>query len=418
MSSQSVKIVLEGIDEATPTFEKVSQSLKETGSQTQKVSSVFSKIFGQIGADELADYATQFGNISGQMKDLGEAGTKGGIGMLAAKAGIVAAVGAATFSVGKMIGDWVMETENWRLKMQEAFNELAKGEERVRAGLTKQFGIKLQIAMLAETEAQKQKELAEIEAKLTRDITMQQGFLELRKKALDDAVASDYFGLNAENVELEKQSLKAEQEKLDLLKQQRDEVRDIQNVSADEQLLLDRQQAEKDRKKAADEAKKAEQEAYAEFKQAVGEARRELEQKEARDKAFIDNLKATNMELTLGKRAADEFRASLSGVSEEVIAAGREMTIQNELLAAQAELAKEQAAEDKERRKALAEPTPQLTAVQSRMLTRAATGGGDRVAKATEKTAELTEKIERLQQELLAEQRKRPPAAELAIMEG
>jgi hypothetical protein len=418
MSSQSIKFILEGVDEATPTFEKVSGALKETGSQSQKVSGVFAKIFGQVGLDELADYASQFGNISGQMKDLGEAGTKGGLGMLAAKAGIVAAVGAATFSVGKMIGDWIWETEAWRLKMQDAFNELTKGEERVRAGLTKQFNLKLQIAMLAESEAQKQAELAQIESQLTRDITMQQGFLDLRKKALDDAAASNYFGLNAENVELEKQALKAEQEKLDLLKQQRDEVRDIQNVSADEQLLLDRQQAEKDRKKAADEAKKAEQEAYAEFKRAVEDARCELEQKEARDKTFLDNLKATNIELTEGKRAADEFRASLAGVSAEVINAGREMQIQNELLEAQAELAKEQAAEDKERRKALAEPTSPLAAVQSRMLTRASTGGGDRVAKATEKTAELTEKIEKLQQELLTEQRKRPPVAELAIAGG
>jgi hypothetical protein len=107
----------------------------------------------------------------------------------------------------------------------------------------------------------------------------------------------------------------------------------------------------------------------------------------------------------------------MDGISEEVILQGRELSIQNELLENQKKLADEQKKKDEERQKAFAQPTAPLQAMQSRLLSRVSTGGGDRVAKATEKTAELTAEIERLQREQL-ELQKRRGVTELAIVEG
>ena len=405
--AESIQIILEGVDEASPAFETVAGEIAKTSSETKKLSGTFSKIFGSVGLDDLAGFSNEFGNIAGQMKDLGEAGQKGGAGMLIAKAGIVAAVGAAAFNIGRMFTDWAMETGKFKLQLEDALDAAKKGEEEVRANLQKQFDLKMQIINLAQTETQKKEELATLEQRLSRDIANQHEFISMRKKALDDAVASDYFGINANNVRLEQEALKAEQEKLATLQKQRDEIRDIQNVSADEQALIDRQKAQEEFRASVAAAQREADQAWSELSKQLEDEARAREDQAKRNKDYLNNLTAQNMELTKGKRAAEEYRAELAGISKETIEAGREIAIQNELLDAQAQLAEEQKKTEEERRKKLAEPAPNLTATQSRMLSRVATGGGDRVAKATEKTAEMTEKIEALQKELLAEQRKK-----------
>jgi hypothetical protein len=149
----------------------------------------------------------------------------------------------------------------------------------------------------------------------------------------------------------------------------------------------------------------------------VEETRQKMEDQSKKEGDYLAALQLRNEELTKGKRAADEMKASMDGISEEVILQGRELSIQNELLENQKKLADEQKKKDEERQKALAAPTAPLQAMQSRLLSRVSTGGGDRVAKATEKTAELTAEIERLQREQL-ELQKRRGVTELAIVEG
>ena len=73
--------------------------------------------------------------------------------------------------------------------------------------------------------------------------------------------------------------------------------------------------------------------------------------------------------------------------------------------------------QEQEAKKSPAINTPQLQAMQSRLLSRVSTGGGDRVAKASEKTAELTAEIEKLQREQLDLQKRRG-VLELATVEG
>jgi hypothetical protein len=415
--AESVEIILDGVDNASPAFTAVAGQMKKTADTGQKLSGVFGKIFESLGLSELQAYSGEFGNISGQMKELGDAGEKGGAGMMIAKAGIAAAVAAASFNIGKMIGEWVFETERWKQALKDALDEANKGEQQVREKLDKQFQLRLQIAQAAGNDDQKANELKTLQEQIQRDIQFQQDFVRMREQELAAAEAGNYFGMSQGDVDKAKADLENERKKLELLKEQNQEVQDIRNPSAEQQMLDARLKSNEEAKKAADEALAAEQRQFQEWSKNWDDKEKAQQDQKKRDDDYLNALKVQNEELTKGKRAAEELKAQQAGISEEVILQGRELSIQNDLLEAQKQLADEQKKKEEERQKAFAQPTAPLQAMQSRLLSRVSTGGGDRVAKATEKTAELTAEIERLQREHL-ELQKRRGVTELAIVEG
>jgi hypothetical protein len=415
--AESVEIILDGVDNASPAFTAVAGQMKKTADTGQKLSGVFSKIFGSLGLSDLQSFSGEFGNISGQMKELGDAGEKGGAGMMVAKAGIAAAVAAASFNVGKMIGDWVFETEKWKQALKDALDEANKGEEEVRKKLDKQFNLRLQLAEAASDPQQKESELKSLQDQVERDIAMQQGFLDMAQSQLANAEASNWFGMGEAEVERTKAAVENEKKKLETLKEQRDTVNEIRNPSAEQQALDARLKANEEAKKAEQERQQASKDAWSEFKKNMDEEAKAREDQIKKENDYLAALQLRNEELKNGKRAAEEMRASFAGISEEVILQGRELSIQNDLLEAQKQLAEEQKKKEEERQKAFSQPTAPLQAQQSRLLTRVATGGGDRVAKASEKTAELTERIEQLQRDQLDLQKRRG-VTELAVVEG
>ena len=415
--AESVEIILDGVDNASPAFTAVAGQMKKTADTGQKLSGVFGKIFESLGLSELQAYSGEFSNISGQMKELGDAGEKGGAGMMIAKAGIAAAVAAASFNIGKMIGEWVFETERWKQALKDALDEVNKGEQQVREKLDKQFQLRLQIAQAAGSDDQKASELKTLQEQIQRDIQFQQDFVRMREQELAAAEAGNYFGMSQGDVDKAKADLENERKKLELLKEQNQEVQDIRNPSAEQQMLDARLKSNEEAKKAADEALAAEQRQFQEWSKNWDDKEKAQQDQKKRDDDYLNALKVQNEELTKGKRAAEELKAQQAGISEEVILQGRELSIQNDLLETQKQLADEQKKKDEERQKAFAQPTAPLQAMQSRLLSRVSTGGGDRVAKATEKTAELTAEIERLQREQL-ELQKRRGVTELAIVEG
>tara|TARA_R110000868_G_scaffold290945_3_gene551167 strand:+ start:2502 stop:3752 length:1251 start_codon:yes stop_codon:yes gene_type:complete len=415
--AESVEIILDGVDNASPAFTAVAGEMKRTADTGQKLSGVFSKIFGSLGLGELQAFSGEFGNISGQMKELGDAGEKGGAGMMIAKAGIVAAVAAASFNVGKMIGDWALETEKWKQSLKDALDEANKGEQQVREKLDKQFQLRLKIAEAAGSDDQKAQELKTLQEQIQRDIKFQQDFVKMREQELASAEAGNYFGMTQGDVDKAKADLDNERKKLDLLKEQNQEVQDIRNPSAEQQMLDARVKSNEEAKKAADEALQSQQRQFQEWSKNWDDQKKAQEDLQKKEDDYLAALQIRNEELMNGKRAADEMKASMAGISEEVILQGRELSIQNDLLEAQKKLADEQKKKDEERQKAFAQPTAPLQAVQSRLLSRVSTGGGDRVAKASEKTAELTAEIEKLQREQL-ELQKRRGVTELAVVEG
>jgi hypothetical protein len=415
--AESVEIILDGVDNASPAFTAVAGQMKKTADTGQKLSGVFGKIFESLGLSELQAYSGEFSNISGQMKELGDAGEKGGAGMMIAKAGIAAAVAAASFNIGKMIGEWVFETERWKQALKDALDEVNKGEQQVREKLDKQFQLRLQIAQAAGSDDQKANELKTLQEQIKRDIQFQQDFVKMREQELASAEAGNYFGMTQGDVDKAKADLENERKKLELLKEQNQEVQDIRNPSAEQQMLDARVKSNEEAKKAADEALAAEQRQFQEWSKNWDDKEKAQQDQKKRDDDYLNALKVQNEELTKGKRAAEELKAQQAGISEEVILQGRELSIQNDLLETQKKLADEQKKKDEERQKAFAQPTAPLQAMQSRLLSRVSTGGGDRVAKATEKTAELTAEIERLQREQL-DLHKRRGVTELAIVEG
>ena len=417
MAAESVEIILDGVDNASPAFTAVAGQMKKTADTGQKLSGVFSKIFGSLGLDQLQAFSGEFGNISGQMKELGDAGEKGGAGMMVAKAGIAAAVAAAAFNIGEMIGNWVFETERWKQALKDALDEANKGEQQVREKLDKQFQLRLKIAETAPMEEQKQAELKTLQEQIQRDIQFQRDFLKMREQELATAEAGNYFGMTQGDVDKAKADLDNEKKKLELLQEQNQELQDIRNPSAEQQMLDARLKNNEEIKKANDEALAAEQRRFQEWSKNWDDQKKAQEDQLKKEDDYLAALQLRNEELTNGKRAADEMKASMAGISEEVILQGRELAIQNELLEAQQKLADEQKKKDEERQKAFAQTTAPLQAVQSRLLSRVSTGGGDRVAKASEKTAELTAEIEKLQREQL-ELQKRRGVLELAVVEG
>jgi hypothetical protein len=424
-SAMAIKQQIEALKQADQQIEqtgvemqKTGASFKDTSEASQKVSSTFSKAFGALGLSELQGFTDQMGSLSGQVKELEEAGKKGGDAFKGlAVAGMAVATAVAAFNIGKMIGEWVFETERWKQALKDALDEVNKGEQQVREKLDKQFQLRLQIAQAAGNEDQKASELKTLQEQIQRDIQFQQDFVRMREQELAAAEAGNYFGMSQGDVDKAKADLENERKKLDLLKEQNQEVQDIRNPSAEQQILDARVKSNEEAKEAAAEALSAEQRQFQEWSKNWDDQKKAQEDLRKKEDDYLAALQIRNEELMNGKRAADEMKASMAGISEEVILQGRELSIQNELLEAQKQLADEQKKKDEERQKAFAQPTAPLQAMQSRLLSRVSTGGGDRVAKATEKTAELTAEIERLQREQLDLQKRRG-VTELAIVEG
>ena len=200
---------------------------------------------------------------------------------------------------------------------------------------------------------------------------------------------------------------------------QRMELENLQATRAEAEERFRIEQEGRDEMRASIEAtRQAEADAYAELKKSIEDTQKAMKDQAKRDEDYLDNLRQRNIELTQGKEAAAEFAAAQRGVSEEAIAQGRAIADQNKALEEKAKLdAEMKKQQEQEAKKSPAINTPQLQAMQSRLLSRVSTGGGDRVAKASEKTAELTAEIEKLQREQL-ELQKRRGVLELATMEG
>lgn len=424
-SAMAIRQQIEGLKEAKAEWEASIQpiedtkkAIEETADSTIDTGGVFSKIFGALGLSELSAFAGKMGGLSKEVKKLKEEGDQLGSGFkAAAAAGIAIGTAVAAFNIGKMIGDWYFQTEKWKQSLKDALDEASRGEQRVRDDLDEQFKLRLQIAQAAGDEGQQQQELKTLQDKIKFDLENQRAMLQMAKAENEDANRRNSFGMNQGEVDRTAAIVDEEKKKLELFEKQLKTLKDINDPSVLQQQLNTRQQANEEAKKFDEERQRASDEAWADFKKKMDDEAAEREDQKKRDKDFLDEIKARNKELTEGKRAAEEFRASLKGITEETVLAGQAMEIENDLLAAQAELAKQQQEERKKQQEALAQPTAPLQAMQSRLLSRVSTGGGDRVAKASEKTAELTAEIEKLQREQL-ELQKRRGVVELATVEG
>ena len=416
---EALKQTKEQVQQTGVEIQKTGASFKDTSEASQKVSSTFSKAFGALGLGELAAFSSEIGGLSGQLKEMEEAGKKGGDAFKGlAVAGMAIAAVSASWKIGTLLADWYYQTEALNRKMQETLELMAQQAEFSNDKTRKQFQMQMDLANAALTEEQRQLELAEIAAEKKKKIKEAEAHLTRMQIDLEEALGNDVLGYGTEDNKISEDAVKLAEQELKLLREQQAEVnRAISGPTENEQKLEKRQRDKELQKEAADEALAAEQRQFQEWSKNWDDQKKAQEDQQKKEGDYLAALRLRNEELMNGKRAAEELKAQQAGISEEVILQGRELSIQNDLLEAQKKLADEQKKKDEERQKAFAQPTAPLQAVQSRLLSRVSTGGGDRVAKASEKTAELTAEIEKLQREQL-ELQKRRGVVDLAIFEG
>lgn len=146
--------------------------------------------------------------------------------------------------------------------------------------------------------------------------------------------------------------------------------------------------------------------AQTEYNNRLEDLQKSLKEQAQTDKEYLQNLKLKNIELTEGADAAEEFRAKLSGVSEEAIKQGRVLREENKKLEDEQNAKEGKKTKDQNQIKAADASVAQLQAFQSRLLTRSGMNPNDRLIKASEKTVELTARLEKGQQAQLAELKK------------
>ena len=408
MAAESVQIVLEGVDKASPAFVAVAGSMKRTADTGQKLSGVFGKIFGSLGLDQLQGYTGQFASLAGQLKELGDAGEKGGAGVMAAKAGIVAAVAAGTYQVGNMIADWIMQTEAWRERLKETFDEASKQADFLTKKRREQFDLAFETAKLG-TPEQRQAEMTALSQQVSKDTVSQASTL---KKAVADleAVQASRTGTRLddnsgyqEELEAATKLVEIETKRLTALQEQQQQIKDFYSLPSEaEQELQKRRDFLANEKEGNQQLKQLQMEIdrirdpkKAEREQVLAKAANEWQREMLTN---MLNIREKEEQKIKDQAAAyDELRQAMEDGREELEA---KLELEGKIAETQKQLADEQKKQDDELAKKLGTPAPQLQAMQSRLLSRSGQSNtAERQAKANEKVAELTEKIETLQRE-------------------
>jgi hypothetical protein len=540
MAAESVEIVLNGVDNATPVMDKVTQKLvdnenkyisklkeqlialeqgaeaaerfklSEMGFAEETINSAMA-LKQQIeaakeaasAAEELAKQTEKAAQAQQEMQSgpgFGESATEFANSL---GDGLNRARGIA--EAAKPIVEYITGSAGWQMKMNRLMEQ---HQQQVDFNLKKQkeqLDVQIQIANLQSDRVIREEMLKAAQAEIVVKLEAQQKLVEEMRKTQEEAANSFGGRVNAlaesvtgglynnnedqqivENIlteeekrlkalqeqknqldqqlEVENEQVKAARQKLELeqqrqaasktaeeeLNRMRAEIREMNNPGENERrrveemfnadgvteaqrmelenLRATRAEAEerfrieqegRDEMRASiEETRNAEAAAYAELKKSIEDTQKAMEDQAKRDEDYLNNLRQRNIELTQGTQAAQEFAAAQRGISEEAIEQGRAISEQNKELE---EKAKKEAELQKQANKPAVDKqisaTAPLQAMQSRLLSRVSTGGGDRVAKATEKTAELTAEIERLQREQLDLQKRRG-VTELAIVEG
>jgi hypothetical protein len=156
--SQSVDILIKAEDLATPVIKQSAKAvdgldatIKRTGETTKRSTDLLRALSSVLGG-------TQFGAIAGQLGEVTEKTSQfatSGVGALASRVGIIAAVGAVAVRVGAGIGSLVFETDKFTRSLARA-DEEAKRVNATQAKINaERFGeSKADISILGSSEAQ------------------------------------------------------------------------------------------------------------------------------------------------------------------------------------------------------------------------------------------------------------------------
>ena len=255
MSSEAVEVIISADDQASQKFAQVAanaeQSVKKIKDTTKATKSTaeFAGVLGNLlGGSELGQIASQIGQISEKTSQFSEVSTKGGMGALAFKAGLVAMAGALSYQVGSAIGNAIFGIDELNKKQEEAARKSQELADKALQSNQRVFSEQMQDIELIRDPERKQAAYEQLTNSLTSGLgSVEQSMASLQKEIkglstwqgwLNDARSDEleYLG----NLESERAAdLKQKQEELEkekakhaLLMQQRQAIAELTNERA------------------------------------------------------------------------------------------------------------------------------------------------------------------------------------------
>ena len=357
-------------------LKKLSQQGKMTSTALKDMASFLGPEF-QILGDRMDHITGALGDIKGAS--------------LAAKAGLAALVAVGAFEVGKMLGDFIFQTEQWKTKNEEAVKSIVDGLAFVGKQSQDRFNKEMQAIALASDAEQKRAEAFQLRNRITNQQTEASLDLIEQQKALNDALANDILGYGQEDNAIAQQGVAAAKERVAMLQQQRQAVEDLLDPTQSHiDLLIEQRTKEAEANKAraeAEQKRKAEQESL---------------QKTQDDYLFA--LEAEKIKLKEGEEAYLRFTLAKREFSDETIRSA--IALRSEITElSEAQRLRDQASKDKPQgdmagRNISLQAPGQVQGTQARFITRGiGMSGQDKILEATRKQIEK-------QEALLAEQKK------------
>jgi len=189
--AEQVEFVLSAKDNASAVFKKTSAEMQilnhqvSAGAKEAKgATDAFDKMAKVLGVGWVGDAARDMKNLSDSVSKSSGALSQGGASALAMKAGIVALVAVGSFQFGKMIGDWIFDTQRFRDEFDAAMEKSRK--QIIQLGKTREKSLSLEFSDIKEfggsaEEQQQQARALRDRIKLDRD-SQEQGLAAAQKK--------------------------------------------------------------------------------------------------------------------------------------------------------------------------------------------------------------------------------------------
>lgn len=295
---ESIKILIEGEDQASIKVREAAQKTKEAltqikqvGGQAKSSTEFIGVIARQLGGTDLGAFTGQLSTLIDKTKQFAEVSQLGGAGALAFHGGLVTLVGTMSFQLGQALGDMIFQTERWK-------NELAAAEKQalaLDAALLKALGdrfsdSKIDIDLIADPDAKR----AEYE-KLLQDLGKEAAGIEQKIKQATDSIKNrdtfdedaNIFGLFGFQTESEKflkikeQEIAADRERLKLINEQTMALQKQLGERAKERELaaLKKQEAESDERSLESLKKRLQiEKAINDDRKSVGDAREKVKE--------------------------------------------------------------------------------------------------------------------------------------------
>jgi hypothetical protein len=273
------------------------KALERVGKQGKLTSTALKDAANVLGP-EFQILGDRIDHVSGALADVNGAS-------LLAKASLVGLVAVGSFEVGKMIGDWIADTENWKATFAEATKSISADIDYISKQNQERFENEIKLANLASTEQQKNQELSLIRAAKNNELTEARLNLIRREQDLNESLANDFMGRNTEDNDISREAVRIAKDQVDLLAKQVAEVEKLRYGGSEIEEQIAQRQAEAD-------AIKAQNDALA--KQALEQERLQQTQVD-----YLANLDAELVRIRDGEEAYLRLTLAKQGFNEESI---------------------------------------------------------------------------------------------------